>query len=213
MSEGSFFPLRQPHKGDFYCEPLSKAHKAVIKTFQPSHSKGKNLAIYLKKKALSDIENGIARTFLVFEDPGYLCGFFTLKAGLFPLEAKGKLFYTLPGIDLVYFAKNGAFVGNGNTDVGSIMFFDFILPIVREVKEYIGASHLYIYAIHESPLQETYKSKYGFSYPPAPVKEFIESHIKPDYDEDCDFMFIHLGGENLQSKNRQPKSKKKISRK
>ena len=79
--------------------------------------------------------NGIARTFLVFEEPGYLCGFFTLKAGLFPLEAKGKLFYTLPGIDLVYFAKNGAYVSGNGTDVGSIMFFDFILPIVREAKK------------------------------------------------------------------------------
>lgn len=212
MSENSFFPLRQPHKGDFYCEPLSKIHKAVIKTFQPSHSKGKNLAAYLKKKALADMENGIARTFLVFEEPGYLCGFFTLKAGLFPLAAKGKLFYTLPGIDLVYFAKNGAFVSNASTDVGSIMFFDFVLPIVREAKEYIGASHLYIYAIHESLLQETYKSKYGFSYPPAPVKEFIESHIKPDYDEDCDFMFIHLGGDRSYSK-RQPSKPQRDSRK
>ena len=212
MSENSFFPLRQPHKGDFYCEPLSKIHKAVIKTFQPSHSKGKNLAAYLKKKALADMENGIARTFLVFEEPGYLCGFFTLKAGLFPLAAKGTLFYTLPGIDLVYFAKNGAFVSNASTDVGSIMFFDFVLPIVREAKEYIGASHLYIYAIHESSLQETYKSKYGFSYPPAPVKEFIESHIKPDYDEDCDFMFIHLGGDRSYSK-RQPSKPQRDSRK
>ncbi len=112
-----------------------------------------------------------------------------------------------------YFAKNGALISNGNTDIGSIMFFDFILPIVRKAKEYIGASHLYIYAIHESPLQETYKSKYGFSYPPTPVKDFIESHIKPGYDEDCDFMFIHLGGENPQSKNRRPKPKKSPSRK
>ena len=209
MNENTFFPLKEPQGGPFYCEPLSAEHKRVLKTFLPSHPKGKNLASYLKTRALDDMSNGIARTFLVFEEPGYLCGYFTLKAGLFPIEAKGKLFYTLPGIDLVYFAKNGAYVSGRGTDIGSIMFFDFILPIVREAKKYVGASHLYIYAIHESPLQITYKSKYGFSYPPPEVKDFIESHIKSDYDEDCDFMFIHLENEKSQSKKKNLKPKKR----
>lgn len=209
MSGNSFFPLRQPCGGPFYCVPLSKEHKSVIKTFVSSHPNGKRLEIYLKKHALSDMDKEVARSFLVFEDPGYLCGFFTLKAGLFPIEAKGKLFYTLPGIDLVYFAKNGAYIGEKGTDIGSIMFFDFILPIVRETKKYIGASHLYIYAIHASHLQKKYKDKYGFSYPPTVVKDFIESHIKPDYDEDCDFMFIHFGKAALPSKKSSAKPKKK----
>ena len=53
---------------------------------------------------------GLSRTFLAFDDEdNYLCGFFTLKTGLFPIEAKGKLFHTISGIDLVYFAKNKKF--------------------------------------------------------------------------------------------------------
>ena len=213
MSDGLHFPLRQPYGGPFYCVPLSKEHKSVIKTFETSHPNGKHLEIYLKKKALAEMEKEVARSFLVFEDPGYLCGFFTLKAGLFPIEAKGKLFYTLPGIDLVYFAKNGAYMDVNHADVGSIMFFDFVLPIVRETKKYIGASHLYIYAIHGAHLQKKYKDKYGFSYPPPAVKDFIESHIKPDYDEDCDFMFIHFGKEALPSKKSPVKPKKKRNHK
>lgn len=200
------FPLKC---GDFYCEPLSKSkeHKAIVKTFQSSHEKGKNLAAYLKDRALEDIESGVARTFLVFEEPGYLCGFFTLKAGLFPLEARGKLFYTLPGIDLVYFAKNGAYLNSTKVDIGARMFFDFILPIVKLARLYIGASHLYIYAIHSSNLQRTYELKYGFAYPPKEVKNFIESHIKPEYDEDCDFMFIRLSG--TENKKMPPKKNAK----
>ena len=96
MNENPFFPLKEPQGGSFYCEPLSAEHKRVLKTFLPSHPKGKNLASYLKKRALDDMANGIARTFLVFE----------------------------------------------------------------------------------------------------------ESHIKPDYDEDCDFMFIHLENEKSQTKKK-----------
>lgn len=156
------------------------------------------------------MESGVARTYLVFEEPGYLCGFFTLKAGLFPLESWGQLFYTLPGVDLVYFARNGAYLATAGVDIGSKMFFDFVLPIVRAARSYIGASHLYIYAIHNTDLQRTYRLKYGFAYPPPEVKEFIESHIKPEYDEGCDFMFIRLSGTSKRkSPKKPPKEKKK----
>lgn len=60
MNENPFFPLKEPQGGPFYCEPLSAEHKRVLKTFLPSHPKGKNLASYLKKRALDDMANGIS---------------------------------------------------------------------------------------------------------------------------------------------------------
>ena len=94
---------------------------------------------------------------------------------------------------MVYFAKNKNFTpANKSIDIGSVMFFDFVLPLVRVTKRFVGAAYLYIYAIANENLQNTYRKKYGFSVPPSKVKEFIESHIKPEYDEDCDFMFIRL---------------------
>ncbi len=207
MTESILFPFYRS-QGDFYCEPLSSKHKRLVKTFQTSHPEGKNVAGYLKKKALEDQGAGLNRTFLVFDnEDGYLCGFFSLKAGLFPIEAKGKLFHSLPGIDLVYFAKNKNFVSLvPKIDIGSIIFFDFVLPLVKEAKKFVGASYLYIYAIASSRLQDNYRNKYGFSIPPKKVKEFVESHIKPDYDENCDFMFIHLtdNGKGTTTKVRKP---------
>ena len=57
--------------------------------------------------------------------------------------------------------------------------------------KYVGVNSLYIYALPETRLIEYYK-KLGFTRLPKKQEQFVQYHVKPQYDEGCVFMYQTL---------------------
>ena len=72
--------------------------------------------------------------------------------------------------------------------LGSVVFSEFVLPIVRYIADFIAVKVLYIYALPKSSLIKHYET-FGFNRLDAEQEKFVHSHIKPDYDEGCIFMY------------------------
>lgn len=72
--------------------------------------------------------------------------------------------------------------------LGEQVFRRFIIPTVRYGAELFGIQALHIYALPQDELLEHY-STFGFCRLPPEMEAYIHSHIKPDYDDKCIFMY------------------------
>mgnify|MGYP000919928590 CR=1 FL=1 len=153
---------------------------------------GKGLQIYLQKYAYADELTGISRTYLVKDIiSGDLVAYFTLRTGLITVS-RGfmKGFDTHTGIELANFAINEAY-RNANEvipNLGSYLFRRFIVPIVKEISNDVGAEFLYIYALPNDRLMAHYETM-GFSKAPVKMEKCVYRHVKPVYDAGCKFMY------------------------
>ena len=93
-------------------------------------------------------------------------------------------------MELSNFAVNSAYRERHPeiTKLGELVFRNFIIPTVRYGAELFGIQSLHIYALPEDELLEHYGAL-GFSRLPQEMEAYIHSHIKPDYDEHCIFMY------------------------
>lgn len=157
-----------------------------------SVQKGYGLELYLKEYALRDEVNHDARTYLIVTtDTKELASYFTLRTGLITVSRgflKGFDAYT--GIELANFAVNSSYKEAHDMipKLGSYIFSEFILPLIKYIGLYIGAAYLYIYALPEDRLMKHYKTM-GFRYMSRQESKFIYRHVKPVYDQSCVFMY------------------------
>lgn len=119
-----------------------------------------------------------------------LCAYFTLKPGLVPFRTEGKSFNTISGVELVNFAVNANYRGAMKKKIGAMTFSDFVIPLVKEVQTIVGATFLYLYALPIPKLIQTYKNKYFFQQLKRRQENFVHSHVRPHYDDDCKFMYL-----------------------
>ena len=174
---------------------LQKADLSKLETFE-TKPEGKGLQIYLQKYAYKDETCGCARTYLVKDViSGDLVAYFTLRTGLITVS-RGFLkgFDARTGIELANFAINESY-RNANEVIprlGSYIFERFIIPIVMQIREGIGAEILYIYALPNDKLMAHYETM-GFSKAPKAIEKCVYRHVKPVYDQGCRFMFQILG--------------------
>lgn len=196
-------------KDNFVCKVLTDAEVHYLLDFD---MKKKHIASgaggvlnYLRKidayggywgsSALNDNKSNSSKTYLVFDNNAgkcKLCAFFTLKPGLVPFHTKNDDFETTAAIELVNFAVNVKYRSKLKKQIGTITFVDFIMPIVKEVQQIVGAQILYIYALPIKKLIKNYKNNYQFDQL-TPVEEaFVHSHVKPEYDKKCKFMYMHI---------------------
>ncbi|MCH5149786.1 MAG: hypothetical protein J1G30_03885 [Spirochaetales bacterium] len=180
---------------DFIVEHIfqSPENRKLIKTFSVSNG-AEGLELYLKEVAEIEETEKQARTYLIKDRySGELACYFSLRTGLVTLQVSGEEFDSLSAIELSNFAMNQNYKAS-HSDVnkgGSYFFKQFILPLVRFVSDFIGVSTLYIYALPVQKLMEHYK-KMGFTRLPAEQEKFVQSHVKPKYDENCIFMYQKL---------------------
>lgn len=173
----------------YIIEHLSE--KDDLSNFVVNNIKGKGLQDYLRLNALVDEEMGIARTYLVKDAETFdIVAYFTLRTGLITIS-RGffKGFDAITGIELANFAVNDAYreANDCIPKLGSYIFYSFVLPLVKNISEYVGAYLLYIYAIPENRLIEHYQTM-GFKVMPSKVEKFVYRHVKPAYDKNCKFM-------------------------
>jgi hypothetical protein len=169
---------------------LSESDNEKIKSFEIKNSKGQGLANYLKHLSINEEKTGLSRTYLI-EDTvsNELVAYFTLRTGLITVKQGFFSFSTNTGIELSNFAVNDAYRDANDVipQLGKYIFITFILPLVKEISNYVGASHLYIFALPYNKLMEHYESM-GFERMDINMERFIHKHIKPTYDSGCIFM-------------------------
>ena len=92
------------------------------------------------------------------------------------------------------FALYSAFVtlGSGTVKFGTVIFHQFVLPIVRRTSENVGVKLLYIFALPYDDLIKTYHERYGFSRLADPYEDELHKRLKPFYDQSCKFMYMIL---------------------
>ena len=170
-----------------------------LQMFEPASEKGMFLAEYLRRYALADEEEHVARTYLLRDvHTGEIAYYFSLKAGFVSYNEKGifrRTFDSVPGIELMNYAANGAYKKAhptySNIGLGSIVFEDFILPKARDASAIIGAKMIYLFALPQKRLIETYQS-HGFTCLPYMLEKRLHRRIKPRYDQGCIFMYQTL---------------------
>ena len=183
--------------GDFYCSHLGtnlNDEKDIV-NFTIADPNGLGLKDYLIYHAFGEEENNYMRTYLVRDNAtNELVCFFSLKAGLISLnemvENEKVSFDTLPGIELANFAVNSSYIRQHpeSKGVGLLVYYDFILPIIRKVSEEVGVRIVYIFALPLTSLINRYQD-YGFRRLPSKQEEQLHRRIKPSYDENCIFMY------------------------
>ena len=72
--------------------------------------------------------------------------------------------------------------------LGELIFRRFIIPTVNYGAELFGIQAIHIYALPEDDLIDHYGS-FGFSRLPKEMEDYIHTHLKPDYDDKCIFMY------------------------
>lgn len=177
---------------DFVVEHLfqSPANLELIKSFSVSND-ATGLEIFLKDIAGYEEEQKQTRTYLIKDKfSGELVGYFSLRTGLITLQVENDSFDSLSAVELSNFAMNQAYktAHPKAKRLGFYFFKRFILPLVQHVSEFIGVSTLYIYALPEEKLMAHY-NKMGFTRLPEEQEKFVQSHVKPKYDEGCIFMY------------------------
>lgn len=153
---------------------------------------GRGLQNYLRNYAYGDELSGIARTYLIKDVlSGDIVAFFTLRTGLITVS-RGifKGFDTHTGIEMANFAVNEHYRHANEVipKLGSYIFGQFVMPIVRQISQYVGAEFLYIYALPNNKLMDHY-STMGFSKTSIKMERFVYRHVKPSYDRGCRFMY------------------------
>lgn len=173
----------------FTIEHLSENEN--VADFVVANPKGKGLEYYIRKCAVADEKEGIARTYIIKDSlTTEIVAYFTLRSGLVTVS-RGLLkgFDAITGIELANFAVNATYreVHDEIPRLGSYIFSSFIFPLVNEISNYVGASLLYIFALPEDKLMSHYETM-GFSRTSEKMERFVYRHIKPIYDKNCVFM-------------------------
>lgn len=165
----------------------------LVETFNVSND-ALGLELYLKEQSVADETNKMSKTYLVKDKvTGELVGYFSLKTGLITLQVFKDTFESIPAIELANFAVNNTYREShpGIKRIGYYIFLSFIRPLAESISHLIGVNALYIYALPEDKLIEHYKTM-GFSRLPTEQEAFVQSHVKPKYDEGCIFMYQTL---------------------
>lgn len=146
----------------FYCNHLgaSESDEKDIMDFTIDRDGGAGLLHYIQHLAFPEEDAGIMRTYIVRDNiSSEVAGYFSLKAGLISLneryveitdnqtgeKKKEKVFDTLPGVELADFAVNSSYVKKHKDlkGLGTVIFHQFVLPIVRRTSENVGVKLLY----------------------------------------------------------------------
>ena len=177
----------------FYYEHLfdSSDNPRLIQDFHVSNSSGAGLERYIKELAGPDEKDGSARTYLVKDKFTHeVAAYFSLKTGLFTIDADNGYFYSISAVELSNFAVNSSYRQNhpDSKNLGSTVFAEFVLPLVKYIRTFVGIQAIYIYALPQDKLIDHYKTM-GFNRLNEEEEKFVHQHVKPKYDEGCIFMY------------------------
>ncbi len=172
----------------------SPKNLSKIKHFTVANESGLGLVSYLNNVAPSDEEDNSARTYIIKDnETDEIAGYFSLRAGLFTINIEDDYFYSVPAAELSNFAVNDSYRKKHpyRKNLGSTIFYEFVLPLVHYLKDFIGIQAVYIYALPQDRLIDHYGTM-GFLRLSEEDEKFVHEHVKPKYDDTCIFMYQML---------------------
>lgn len=184
----------------FYCEHILASNKTKneLAKFTVKKKTGDGLVNYLQNYALKDEQSGEMRTYLVRDkDTDEIVGYFSLKSGMVSINERGGFFHRefdcVAGIELANFAVNNSYKESHNDfdGIGKIIFYYFIMPIVKSVSKQIGVRMLFIFSLPYENLMSYYRTLH-FERLSVSEEYFVHRRIKPRYDKNCVFMYQPL---------------------
>lgn len=184
----------------FYCNHLgvSQSDEQDILNFSVSDPNGEGLVKYVRYYAFPEEDAGTMRTYVVRDNySSEMVGYFSLKAGLISINEvhteEGETFDTIPGVEVANFAVNDTYLKNHPEmrGIGLIIFNDFIIPIIQEASKSVGIKIIYLFALPFDRLIKRY-GEYGFLRLDSSSEDELHKRLKPNYDENCIFMFQQL---------------------
>ena len=138
------------------------------------------------------------RTYIVRDNfSSELVGYFSVKAGLISVNEvhteDEETFDTIPGVEIANFAVNDTYLQRHSElkGTGLIIFNDFIVPVIQEASKNVGVKIIYIFALPFERLINRYR-EYGFLRLDSVSEDELHKRLKPNYDENCIFMFQQL---------------------
>lgn len=184
----------------FYCNHLgvSENDERDILSFTDKDPNGEGLVRYLQYLAFPEEEAGTMRTYIVRDNfSSELVGYFSVKAGLISVNEvhteDEETFDTIPGVEIANFAVNDTYLQRHSElkGTGLIIFNDFIVPVIQEASKNVGVKIIYIFALPFERLINRYR-EYGFLRLDSVSEDELHKRLKPNYDENCIFMFQQL---------------------
>ena len=184
----------------FYCNHLgvSENDEKDVLSFSVKDSNGEGLVRYLRYMAFPEEDAGTMRTYIVRDNfSSELVGYFSVKAGLISVNEvhteDEETFDTIPGVEIANFAVNDTYLQNNPElkGTGLIIFNDFIVPVIQEASKSVGVKIVYIFALPFERLINRYR-EYGFLRLDSTSEDELHKRLKPNYDENCIFMFQQL---------------------
>lgn len=184
----------------FYCNHLGVSEhdeQDILNFTVKDQHHGQGLVNYLLM-AFPEEDSGTMRTYVARDNfSSELVGYFSLKAGLISINEVHTecetTFDTIPGVEVANFAINNAYLQKHKEmhGTGLIIFNDFIVPTIEEAAKSIGVKIIYIFALPFERLFKRY-GEYGFLRLYSASENELHKRLKPNYDENCIFMFQQL---------------------
>ncbi len=180
----------------FYVEELSEELNSYeLKSFRIQHDETQ-LIKYLVKFAKKHQKQLLNKTFLVREHgTGNLVAFYSLKAATLPYNEKESLFL-IPAIELTHFAVDEryrtVFSSLSELRTGEFIFWNHIVPSIKEAQKFLALQDLFIFAINSPKLIAYYKTRLGFKEIENLDDKLFFEYAVPDYDDDCRFLYFPL---------------------
>ena len=166
-----------------------------LKMFRVQHDETQ-LSLYLRRLAKKHDLSGDNRIYLVRSVAAkQLIGWFGLKAATLPYNDIENSFL-IPAVELTHFAVDERakldVKESGGMRTGEFIFWNFIIPIVKEAAERIACKDLFVFSIDAPKLVSYYKTVLGFKeITNTDEKQFFE-YVSPGYDEGCRFLYFPL---------------------
>lgn len=185
----------------FHIEQLTKnrQNKQIIKRFY--NERNSSLQDFLRKRAWDSDFKHETVTYLIKMEKMIVC-YFTLKSGMLLMNSDKQVkhalkanelyvYNTIPAIELAHFCMNEKWVKQNEKGQGKLIFYSYILPIVKKLSEYAGCRFMYLYAADDT--EDETLVKY---YESLKFKKIHNGYysIFPAYDIGCTLMYTSLDG-------------------
>lgn len=183
--------------GDYYLEHLSDdVNSYELKKFRTQYDENQ-LTKYLVKIAKKHENSMLNKTYLVRDKNNRnLVAWFSLKNATLPYNDKENSFL-IPAVELTHFAVDGRYKKEVSQDslsvkTGEFIFWNLILPIVRDISDKVACKDLFVFSINTPKLIDYYTNRLGFKEIEKLDDKLFFEYAVPDYDDNCKFLYFPL---------------------
>lgn len=145
------------------------------------------LDVFLSDNSFDYDEHKLGNTYLLFEtNSNTLLAFYTIKAnGIQIYDTETNEYNAIPVIEIARIAVHHEFQNSG---IGKMLFYDYILPKIKDVSEKIAVSAIMVFVESHNETGINFYKSIGFKKP----DENVQKYISETFNEKCDLYVVSL---------------------